>query len=57
MLRHDFSGSYKLRSEVSVVLGSGKPLFKNIKGRHNLFLANNKAFKSGVVLLYLTISL
>jgi len=27
-----------------VVLGSGKPLFKNIKDRHNLLLANIKAF-------------
>jgi dihydrofolate reductase len=34
-----------------VVLGSGKPLFKNIKDRHNLLLANTKTFKSGVVLL------
>ncbi len=34
-----------------VVLGSGKPLFKNIKDRHNLKLVNAKALKSGVVLL------
>ena len=34
-----------------VVLGSGMPLFKNIKGRHNLKLVNTKTFKSGVVLL------
>jgi dihydrofolate reductase len=34
-----------------VVSGSGKPLFKNIKNRHNLLLANTKTFKSGVFLL------
>lgn len=34
-----------------IVLGSGKPLFKNIKDRHNLKLVNTKAFKDGVVLL------
>ncbi len=34
-----------------VILGSGKPLFKNIKGRVGLKLSDAKASKSGVVLL------
>ena len=34
-----------------VVLGSGKPLFKDIKDRIGLKLAGSKSFKSGVVLL------
>ncbi len=34
-----------------VVLGMGKPLFKNIKDRHNLKLVKAKAFTNGVVLL------
>ncbi|MFL5625031.1 MAG: dihydrofolate reductase family protein [Ktedonobacteraceae bacterium] len=35
-----------------VVLGSGKPLFKNIKDRQNLKLIKTKTFPSGVVGLY-----
>ena len=35
-----------------VVLGSGKPLFKNIKDRQNLKLIETKAFPSGVFGLY-----
>src|SRR6266568_4292555 len=35
-----------------VVLGSGKPLFKNIKDRVNLKLVETKTFNSGVVGLY-----
>lgn len=38
-----------------VVLGSGNPLFKNIKDRHNLMLANTKKFQERVV--YLTVGL
>jgi dihydrofolate reductase len=34
-----------------VVLGSGKPLFKNIKERLSLKLVKAKTFKNGVVLL------
>jgi dihydrofolate reductase len=34
-----------------VILGSGKPLFKNIKERVNLKLIDSKASKSGIVLL------
>ncbi|MCZ7385267.1 MAG: dihydrofolate reductase family protein [Candidatus Methanoperedens sp.] len=34
-----------------VVLGSGKPLFKNIKDRLSLKLVNAETFKNGVVLL------
>ena len=34
-----------------VVLGSGKPLFKDIRDKMNLKLLKTKAFKSGVVLL------
>jgi dihydrofolate reductase len=34
-----------------VILGSGKPLFKDINERVNLKLINSKASKSGVVLL------
>jgi dihydrofolate reductase len=34
-----------------VVLGSGNPLFKDIKDRIGLKLAGSKSFKSGVVLL------
>lgn len=34
-----------------VVLGSGKPLFKNIKDRVNLKLVETRTFHSGVVLL------
>lgn len=35
-----------------VVLGSGKPLFKNINDNHNLNLIGVKIFKSGAVGLY-----
>ena len=35
-----------------VVLGSGKPLFKNIKDKVNLKLVETKSFNSGVVGLY-----
>lgn len=34
-----------------VILGSGKPLFKNSKDRQNLKLVETKSFSSGVVLL------
>ena len=34
-----------------VILGKGKPLFKDIKDRINLKLVNTKTFKSGIVLL------
>lgn len=34
-----------------VVLGQGKPLFKDLKDRHNLKLVNTKIFKNGVGLL------
>jgi dihydrofolate reductase len=33
------------------ILGSGKPLFKGVQGRHNLKLLEAKAFENGVVLL------
>ena len=33
------------------VLGSGKPLFKDIKKKHNLSLISTKKYKSGVVLV------
>lgn len=42
---------YRLKLE-PVVLGSGKPLFKNIKDRINLRLLKAKTFDSGVVGLY-----
>jgi len=35
-----------------VVLGQGKPLFKDLKDRHNLKLVNTKIFKNGVGLLH-----
>ena len=35
-----------------VILGSGLPLFKNIKDRINLKLLKTKTFKSGAVVLY-----
>jgi len=35
-----------------VVLGSGKPLFKDLKDRYKLKLINTKIFKNGVVLLH-----
>ncbi len=35
-----------------VVLGNGKPLFKDIKGGVNLKLLKTKTFSSGVVVLY-----
>lgn len=35
-----------------VVLGAGLPLFKDVKGRVNLKLAESKVFQSGVVGLY-----
>jgi dihydrofolate reductase len=35
-----------------VVLGSGKPLFQDIKDRHPLKLVNTKTFPSGVIGLY-----
>jgi len=34
-----------------IVLGKGKPLFKNITDRMNLTLVNARTFKSGIVLL------
>ncbi len=35
-----------------VVLGSGKPLFKDIRGRMNLKLSKTKTFKCGNLMLY-----
>ena len=35
-----------------VVLGRGKPLFKDLKGIHKLKLAGTKTFSNGVVLLH-----
>ena len=35
-----------------LILGEGKPLFANLKGRHDLTLINTKVFKNGNVLLY-----
>ena len=35
-----------------IVLGKGKPLFKNITDRMNLTLVNARTFKSGIVLLH-----
>ena len=34
-----------------VLLGQGKPLFKDIKGKRNLKLVNTRSFNSGVVFL------
>lgn len=34
-----------------VILGSGKPLFKNTDGRHKLKLIKTEVFSNGVVLL------
>ena len=42
---------YRLKVE-PVVLGKGKPLFKNVKDRRNLKLLKSKTFNSGVVGLY-----
>jgi len=35
-----------------VILGQGKPLFKDLKDRHKLKLINSTIFKNGVVLLH-----
>jgi dihydrofolate reductase len=35
-----------------VVLGRGKPLFKDLSDRHNLKLIKAKTFSNGVVLLH-----
>jgi dihydrofolate reductase len=35
-----------------IVLGKGKPLFKDLKDRHNLKLLKTKKFNSGVVGLF-----
>jgi dihydrofolate reductase len=35
-----------------IILGSGKPLFKNLAERMTLKLIETKTFKSGVVLLH-----
>jgi dihydrofolate reductase len=35
-----------------LVLGGGKPLFKDVKERHKLKLINAKTFKSGKVVLH-----
>ncbi|MCC6543081.1 MAG: dihydrofolate reductase family protein [Nitrospirae bacterium] len=34
-----------------VILGAGKPLFKDLKEKHNLKLLETNSFKNGVVLL------
>jgi dihydrofolate reductase len=36
-----------------VILGRGKPLFKDIRTRHNLQLINAKTYKNGVMKLIL----
>jgi len=35
-----------------IILGSGQPLFKNVKDRINLNLLNTRTFGSGAVMLY-----
>jgi dihydrofolate reductase len=35
-----------------IILGSGLPLFKNVKGRMNLKLLKTKPFRSGAITLY-----
>jgi dihydrofolate reductase len=35
-----------------LILGGGKPLFKDVKERHNLKLINSKTFQSGKVVLH-----
>ncbi|HEX3640806.1 MAG TPA: dihydrofolate reductase family protein, partial [Ktedonobacteraceae bacterium] len=42
---------YRLKLQ-PIVLGNGKPLFKDIKDRINLKLIQSKTFDSGVVGLY-----
>lgn len=47
---HDFIDEYVLAVQ-PVVLGKGKPLFKDLKHRLNFRLIRSKALKSGVVML------
>ena len=51
LVKEGLIDEYRLKLE-PVILGSGKPLFKNLSGRINLNLLKSKTFTSGVVGLY-----
>jgi Epoxide hydrolase N terminus len=42
---------WKKQEEYPIVLGKGKPLFKNLKDKHKMKLINTKTFNSGLVQL------
>ena len=51
LTQHNLVDEYRIKLE-PVVIGKGKPLFKDVDERMNLHLIQAKTFDSGVVVLY-----